>query len=108
MPGERVVPVVVKVTEGSKVVKVRVGHALIGADEVVLSLEPMSLQLSAADPVSVGGTGTGGRLADLEWLAQRSRRILDDPHKARWHADTRSQLAMIEAEMERLRARVAH
>ena len=44
-------------------------------------------------------------LADLEWLAERSRRVLEDPKKQKWHHDTRTQLAQIEAEMERLRAR---
>lgn len=53
-------------------------------------------------------TTTQKALADLEWLAQRSRRILEDPRKQRWHQDTRNQLALIEAEMERLKERAAH
>ena len=44
-------------------------------------------------------------LADLEWLAERSRRVLEDPKKQKWHEDTRTQLAQIEAEMERLKSR---
>lgn len=45
------------------------------------------------------------QLADLEWLAERSRKVLDDPRKYRWHADTRTQLAQIEAEIRRLQDR---
>ncbi|HEY0880482.1 MAG TPA: hypothetical protein VGD87_03070 [Archangium sp.] len=43
-------------------------------------------------------------LAELEQLAQRSRRILEDPKKERWHEDMRKQLEQIEAEMERLKS----
>ena len=110
MGTERVVPVVVKVHDGGQVHSVRVGQALVTEEEVVLSLEPMSLQLEEAPEVAVA-TKPGqsvNRLADLEWLAQRSRRLLEDPRKQRWHADTRAQLAMIEAEMDRLRQRAAH
>lgn len=53
-------------------------------------------------------TTTQKALADLESLAERSRRILEDPRKQRWHQDTRNQLALIEAEMERLKGRAAH
>lgn len=107
MVTERVVPVVVKVHDGSRVHSVRVGQALVTAEEVVLSLEPMSLQLEEVlAPKSAGQSGN--RLADLEWLAQRSRRLLEDSRKQRWHADTRAQLALIEAEMGRLRQRAAH
>ena len=45
---------------------------------------------------------TERRLADLELLADRSRKVLEDPKKQKWHADTRAQLAQIEAEMKRL------
>lgn len=45
------------------------------------------------------------QLADLEWLAERSRKVLEDPRKYRWHADTRTQLAQIEAEIRRLQDR---
>jgi hypothetical protein len=104
MVTERVVPVVVRSSDGTRV---RVGQALVTEAEVVLSLEPMSLQLE--DEVAAPKSATSGnRLADLEWLAQRSRKLLEDPRKQRWHADTRSQLAMIEAEMDRLRQRDAH
>ena len=104
MATERVVPVVVKAHDGTRV---RVGQAFVTDDEVVLSLEPMSLQLE--DEVAAPKSASSGhRLADLEWLAQRSRKLLEDPRKQRWHADTRAQLTMIEAEMDRLRQREAH
>jgi len=51
--------------------------------------------------------GKARRLQALEWLAQRSRGILEDPRKARWHQDTRKQLEQIEAEIERLRGKAA-
>lgn len=69
----------------------------------------MAAELSA--PVVKGRdrtTTTEKALADLESLAERSRRILEDPRKQRWHQDTRNQLALIEAEMERLKGRAAH
>lgn len=45
------------------------------------------------------------QLENLEGLAERSRRVLEDPRKQPWHQDARAQLAQIEAEIERLRAR---
>lgn len=116
---ERVVPVVVKVHESGRVRTVRVGQAFVTESEVVLSLEPMTLQLEkdegagevkteAKDVKGEAGSDAhhvGGRLTDLEWLAQRSRKILADPRKERWHEDMRVQLSRIEAEMERLKAR---
>lgn len=105
MSMERVVPVVVKVQDGGKVRTVRVGQAHITDGEVVLSLEPISLQLS---PAAESKNTQGNRVADLEWLAQRSRGILGDPRKQRWHQDTRAQLLLIEAELDRLRERAPH
>lgn len=109
---ERVVPVVMKLHEGGRVRSVRVGQAFITEHEVVLSLEPMTLQHGAgpvdAEADVASGGRTGNQLSDLEWLAQRSRRILADPRKQRWHDDMRLQLTRIEAEMERLKARSPH
>ena len=45
------------------------------------------------------------QLANLQGLAERSRKVLQDPRKQPWHDDTRSQLAQIEAEIERLKTR---
>lgn len=105
MSVERVVPVVVKVQDGGKQRTVRVGQAHITDDEVVLSLESLSLQLT---PAVESSHAQGNRLQDLEWLAQRSRGVLEDPRKARWHTDTRAQLLLIEAEIDRLRERAPH
>ncbi len=111
MAAERVVPVVVKVHDGGRTHTVRVGQAFVTDDEVVLSLEPMTLQLerlpSTTEAAPVAGR-SGNQLVDLEWLAQRSRRILADPRKQRWHGDMRAQLSRIEAEIARLRSRDAH
>ena len=105
MSVERVVPVVVKVQDGGKLRTVRVGQAHITDNEVVLSLESLSLQLT---PEVESSPALGNRVQDLEWLAQRSHKILEDPRKARWHKDTRAQLSLIEAEIERLRERAPH
>lgn len=105
---ERIVPVVVKVHEGGRTHTVRVGQAFVTDDEVVLTLEPLTLELEKVPTAVAASPRTGSQLTDLEWLAQRSRRILDDPRKQRWHDDMRAQLTRIEAEMERLRSRPAH
>jgi hypothetical protein len=44
-------------------------------------------------------------VADLEWLAERSQRILADPKKERWHGALRAQLASILEELNRLQRR---
>lgn len=108
MVAERVVPVVVKVQlpGSSRVHAVRVGQAHIGPDEVVLSLEPLAVQLAEGTSSTTVHQARG--LADLEWMAQRSRRILEDPKKERWHADMRRQLELIEAEMTRLKSAAHH
>ena len=46
------------------------------------------------------------QLANLAGLAERSRKVLQDPRKLPWHEDTRSQLELIEAEIERLKTRL--
>ena len=110
MGAERLLPVLMKVMDRGVARTVRVGQAAVSDDGVVLTREPMRLgglveeanvsapALAAARPAS-----RHSRLEDLEWLAQRSRRVLDDPKKERWHADMRVQLAQIEEEMERLK-----
>ncbi len=45
------------------------------------------------------------QLANLNGLADRSRKVLEDPRKQPWHDDARSQLAQIEEEIERLKSR---
>jgi len=101
MGTERVVPVVVKVNEGGRVRSVKVGQAFVTDEEVVLSLEPMTLELEPESKRPVTQQQTS-QLMSLEWMAERSRKILADPRKERWHADMRVQLARIEAEMQRL------
>jgi hypothetical protein len=118
MSTERLLPVVITVYEGGRARRVRIGQAVVSEQEVVLSLESLvvpldqpplqtsALQPAGADDAPLASTPqTERRLLDLEWLAQRSRRILVDPKKARWHEDMRLQLEKIDAEMERLRHR---
>ncbi len=120
MGTERLLPVVITVYEGGRARRVRIGQAVVSEHEVVLSLESLvvpldqpPLQTSALEADEPGDAASGWapqterRLLDLEWLAQRSRRILVDPKKARWHEDMRAQLEKIDAEMERLRHRPA-
>lgn len=110
-------PVVVHVDEPGGRRAVRVGQALVTGSEVVLSLDALSLQLELpehATPIAAPEARTPAstvhverRLSELEWLAQRSRRILADPKKVRWHEDSRQQLRQIEVEMDQLRSRVS-
>ncbi len=51
------------------------------------------------------GRGADPRLADLEYLAARARKTLDDPRRSKWHDEARAQLIQIEAEIDRVAAR---
>ncbi|MBL8920255.1 MAG: hypothetical protein JNJ54_15420 [Myxococcaceae bacterium] len=113
MSDERLVPVFVRLYEHGKERSVPVGQAFVSSTEVVLSLEPIVLSLAEAaraetgegQPLAAGVGPPRGRIADLERLAHRSRKVLADPRKSRWHGDVRAQLAEIEAELVRLRDR---
>jgi len=117
MPGERLVPLMMKVVADGSPRTVQVGQAFITDTQVVLSLEPLSLTLDPVAAAEAADNDTrpsapaptrarpGDRAADLEWLAQRSRGVLADPRKRRWHGDVRAQLAEIEAELSRLKER---
>ena len=113
MPRDRLVPLVVRLMEDGQPRRVQVGQAFVTDTEVVLSLEPLSFALEAAVTTDAeqdvapqpSAPRPGSRVGDLEWLAQRSRRVLADPRKRRWHGDVRAQLAEIEAELIRLKER---
>lgn len=60
----------------------------------------------SAEPVQGDRPLAVRAVTELEKLAERSRRVLEDPHKARWHEETRAQLASIEAELARLKQRL--
>lgn len=114
MARDRLVPLVIRLVEDGQPRRVQVGQAFVTDDEVVLSLEPLSFALEAGATTErpqgevaplPASPRPGGRLGDLEWLAQRSRRVLADPRKRRWHGDVRAQLAEIEAELVRLKER---
>lgn len=114
MGRERIVPVIVRLHDHGRVRSVPVGQASVSDTEVVVSLEPLTFALgertddaaeSAAGGEAAAPLRRGGRSADLEWLAERSRRVLSDPRKRRWHGDVRTQLAQIEAEIARLKER---
>jgi hypothetical protein len=99
----------VRVVEGGEARLVPIGHALVSDREVVVSLEPLRVPLDAPSMANLTSVPpASGPLQDLERLAQRSRRVLADPRKARWHADARAQLASIEAELARRHGRSRH
>jgi hypothetical protein len=102
MPGERLLPLVVRVVEAGETRTVPIGHALVSEREVVVSLEPLRVVLDGPPaPNVVSAPAAPGPLQDLQRLAERSRRVLADPRKARWHEEARAQLASIEAELIR-------
>ena len=102
MNNEAAMPVSVEVQrEDGTTERVRVGYAVRSGDGFVLRLGELRLggrEEPRARPFS-GGTS----LEDLENLAERARRTLADPKKARWHEDERALLAAVEAELARKR-----
>lgn len=102
------VTVAVRRADGS-VERVRVGTAYEGTDGFTLQMHELVIGEGEAradsQPLGVprasGGVGVG--VEDLEFFAGRSRRVLADPSKARWHADERARLAAIEKEIARRR-----
>ncbi len=91
---------------------IQLGHAVRTADGFALHLEEVSvggvpvLHAQVALQTVKPGRAAAGKpsLEDLEAMAERARRNLADPRKARWHDDERALLGEIESELERLRA----
>lgn len=66
------------------------------AEPPARSPAPSSPPPRPAAPAAVGGTAE-----DLAYIAERARKTLADPAKARWHAQEREILAQVERELAR-------
>ncbi len=87
---------------------VRVGTARRDGAHFVLDLK--ALRISPVDapvePVPLAAPAPpaqGGTVEDLEYIAARARRTLNDPSKARWHQQERALLEQVELELLRCR-----
>lgn len=96
-------PVVVEVArpDGSQEL-VRIGTARREGTHFVLDLGALRIEGPSHAPEPLQPT-QGGTLEDLEYIAARARRTLDDASKSRWHAQERDLLDQVEREMSRLR-----
>ena len=94
---------------------IQIGHAVktehgysLRLEQVCVGGVPLLSAQIAADATGLAGAraGAAGKasLEDLEAMAERARRSLADPRKAKWHDDEKALLAEIESELERLRA----
>jgi len=103
----------------------RIGTASRDEKEVVVTLEGLSLEPNPEPPPpppphfpvvphplapapvesTAAAQASVKRLLALEQLAERSRKVLSDEKKLKWHHDVRTQLELIELEISRLRAR---
>jgi len=109
-------PVTVSVVrpDGS-VERLLVGHAVQGPGGLELKLHSLDIGLAPTTPVAAQHPATANRpslkgaavvahtIEDLQRMAERARRALADPRKQRWHADERTLLGEIEAELARKR-----
>ena len=101
-------PVVVEVEQpdGSQGF-VRVGTARRDGAYFVLDLgalriSPLELPATVTQ-VPLPARSQGGTVEDLEYIAARARRTLNDVSKARWHSQERVLLQQVEQELERWR-----
>ncbi|GMU60136.1 MAG: hypothetical protein AMXMBFR34_18990 [Myxococcaceae bacterium] len=105
-------PVVVEVLrdDGTQEL-VQVGTARRDGGVFVLDLRALHITPSRPEPPppqqARAPPPVGGTLEDLEYIAQRARRTLADPSRARWHAQEREILTQVERELERRRPEVA-
>ncbi|MBX5480642.1 MAG: hypothetical protein IRZ16_02160 [Myxococcaceae bacterium] len=99
---------------------VRVGQAIRIGDRFELSFAPLSIGApppvrTKAAPLATDAHPEPSRpmpagddpVAGLEFLADRARRVLADPKKAKWHDEQRVLLQAIEAELARKRSTFA-
>lgn len=92
--------------------EVRIGYAIKSGERFILQLDPLTVGAATAvtrvtplETAAPSGLKQGGStLEELEHLAERSRRVLADPKRSRWHEDERQLLAEIMAELGRKRA----
>ncbi|MFO0598399.1 MAG: hypothetical protein U0228_24045 [Myxococcaceae bacterium] len=97
----KLVPVVLRV--GGQTIEL--GRAVLGdeAERAWLELEPESLRQALRRVSAPEDHLRSARFVkDLERMAERSRRVLEDPKKEKWHQQMRDQLASILEELERL------
>ena len=97
------VVVEVELPDGSQSL-VRVGTAR--RDGATLVLDLGALRLSPFEPPTAPGLSApvaGGNLEDLEYIAARARRTLNDASKSRWHQQERVLLRQVEDELARFR-----
>ncbi|MEW5742355.1 MAG: hypothetical protein AB1938_25785 [Myxococcota bacterium] len=105
-------PVVVEVRrdDGTQEL-VRVGTARRDGGVFVLDLSALRITPGRAEPKPAldvkPHTPVGGTLEDLEYIAQRARKTLADPTRARWHAQEQEILSQVERELERRRPETA-
>lgn len=107
-------PVVVEVEQpdGSQGM-VRVGTARRDGAYFVLDLGalrisplevPSESKTSPSPPTPVAAPSQGGTVEDLEYIAARARRTLNDASKAKWHSQERALLQQVEVELARWRS----
>lgn len=107
MGAELPVVVEVKQPDGSQEF-VRVGTARRDGAWFVLDLgalriSPLELTPESAATPPPPAPSQGGNVEDLEYIAARARRTLNDASKARWHAQERVLLQQVEVELARWR-----
>jgi hypothetical protein len=85
--------------------QVQIGTAVQTPEGFALRLGELIVKPEAAPPEADLGAGTNaqGFIDDLEYYANRARKKLADPSKARWHESERVLLRALEAEMARKR-----
>jgi len=82
--------------------RLRLGTAWQHGDEWGVWLDPTLVDRRSS---RAARRGTDPKVADLEYLAARAQKTLDDPRRAKWHDEARDQLIQIEAEIERVQSR---
>ncbi len=107
IPGAAPVPVLRPViredgTEGW----VPVGTARVVGHALVLNLEARTVEVATVappkKPVTAPVEPKPGMAEDLQYIAQRARKTLADPGKAKWHEEEREILRQAESELARL------
>ncbi len=109
------VPVMIEVkrADGSQEL-VRVGTAKQDGAGFILELSELRVLSSEihppppSPPVSEHVALTSGTAEELQYIATRARKTLNDPSKARWHGREREILKQAETELARLAAAKPH
>ncbi len=99
---EGVLVVVIPQADGSEQ-RVRLGMAWQHGEDWSVWLDPTLVKRRPS--LKSGGFNADPRIADLEYLAARAKRTLEDPRRSKWHEEARNQLLQIEAEIQRVQGR---